>query len=110
MQRSKIDNYTYQYRVRRNQEVNAVKSQERTLKSLEDTESAIMNRMKNTKASIDKVNKQYIDALDSAYTSQDARISELKKKLEKHRSKYMHPNFKVEGSLNSDSKNINNGS
>lgn len=39
-----------------------------------------------------KANQEYISALDNAYSSQESRIENLKKKLEKHRSKYMHPN------------------
>lgn len=50
-----------------------------------------MNKLKNTQANMSKVNQEYIEALDNAYTSQESRIENLKKKLQKHRSKYMHP-------------------
>lgn len=85
------NSFLHNYLNRTNQEANEAQSLEHKMKSLEEIETELLEKLKNTRANVSKASQEYINALDNSYTSQDHRIQSLKQKLQQKRSKYMKP-------------------
>jgi hypothetical protein len=88
----KRQHFSHNYLQRKNSELEGAKTAEIQINNLENMESQLLEKLKNTQANMSQVNKEYMDALDQSYGSQESRIQSLKNKLEKYRSKYMYGN------------------
>lgn len=89
LREKRIYDNTVDYSNRRRQELNGVSTVKLNLSSLENVELDLMNKLQYTRQNVSKVNQEYMNALDSSYSSQELRIANLKQKLQKHRSRYM---------------------
>ena len=88
--RNKLMHNSFDYRSRKHNEIDSLKKVESNISTLETVENALLDKLQNTRANVERANKEYLSALDTAYSSQDTRIQSLKKKLEEKRQKYMH--------------------
>ena len=86
---AKLISNSVDYKNRKNLQKDKAHKVQSNISTLETIEGDMLSKLQNTRANVEKANKEYMSALDTAYSSQELRIKALKNKLDEKRNKFM---------------------